>query len=62
MNDLIYRDKAIEAMYRLEAEDIERYGCSIPEGFNAKPAVEALEVLPFAEPEAKWIPVTESLP
>lgn len=50
-NDLISRQAAIDAMYRLEAEDIETYGCSIPEGFDAKPAVEALEALPSAEPE-----------
>ncbi len=62
MSDLIDRQDAIDAMYRLEAEDIERYGCSIPEGFDAKPAVEALEALPSAEPEQKWIPVAEALP
>ena len=53
MSDLISRQDAIDAMYRLEAEDIETYGCSIPEGFDAKPAVEALEALPSAEPERK---------
>ena len=31
MKDLIRREDAIDAMYRLEAEDIEMYGCSIPE-------------------------------
>lgn len=61
-NDLISRQAAIDAMYRLEAEDIETYGCSIPEGFDAKPAVEALKALPSAYPERKWIPVTEALP
>lgn len=58
MNNLISRQDAIDAMYRLEAEDIETYGCSIPEGFDAKPAVEALEALPSAEPErhrGEWI-------
>ena len=53
MSDLIRRHDAIDAMYQLEAEDIETYGCSIPEGFDAKPAVEALEALPSAEPERK---------
>lgn len=62
MSDLISRQDAIEAMYRLEAEDIETYGCSIPEGFDSKPAIEALRTLPSAEPERKWIPVTEALP
>ncbi len=60
--DLIRRQDAIDAMYRLETEDIETYGCSIPEGFDAKPAVEALKALPSAEPERKWISVTEALP
>lgn len=45
MSDLISRQDAIDAMYRLEMEDVETYGCSIPEGFDAKPAVEALEAL-----------------
>ena len=58
MNNLISRQDAIDAMYRLEAEDIERYGCSIPEGFDSKPAIEALKALPSAEPEQKWIPFT----
>jgi hypothetical protein len=49
MSDLIRRQDAIDAMYQLEAEDIETYGCSIPEGFDSKPAVEALEALPSAE-------------
>lgn len=51
MNDLIRRKDAIDAMYRLEAEDIETYGCFIPEGFHANQAVEALKALPSAEPE-----------
>ena len=55
MSDLIRREDAIDAMYRLEAEDIETYGCSIPEGFDSKPAIEALKALPSAEPERKII-------
>ena len=58
MSDLISREDAIDAMYRLEAEDIETYGCSIPEGFDSKPAIEALKALPSEEPErkkGKWI-------
>lgn len=53
MNDLISRQAAINAMYQLEAEDIETYGCFIPEGFHANQAVEALEALPSEEPERK---------
>ena len=62
MSDLIRRQDAIDAMYQLEAEDIEAYGCFITEGFHANQAVEALEALPSAEPERRWIPVTEALP
>lgn len=60
MNDLIRRQDAINAMYQLEAEDIEAYGCFIPEGFHANQAVEALEALPSAYPErkkGKWIEI-----
>ena len=62
MSDLIDRQNAINAMMALKQEDDERYGCEIPEGFDGKRAVEALEKLPSAEPEQKWIPVTEELP
>lgn len=60
MSDLIRRQDAINAMYQLEAEDIETFGCFIPEGFHANQAVEALEALPSAEPEGKkgkWIEI-----
>ena len=53
MSDLISRQDTIDAMYQLEAEDIETYGCFIPEGFHANQAVEALEALPSAEPHRK---------
>lgn len=53
MDDLIRRQDAIDAMYRLESEDIEAYGCFIPEGFHANQAVEALEALSSADPERK---------
>ena len=60
MSDLIDRQNAINAMMALKQEDDERYGCEIPEGFDGKRAVEALEKLPSAEPErtakAKWYP------
>ena len=62
MSDIIRRKDAMEAMRILEEEDNEMYGCSIPECFDSKRAIEALEKLPSAEPEQKWIPVTERLP
>lgn len=49
-NDLISRAAAIDAMMRLEKEDDELYGCSIPEGFDGKRAKEELEKLPSAQP------------
>ena len=51
MDDTIIRQAAIDAMRRLEQEDIEAYGVKIPEGFDAEPAVEALKALPSAQPE-----------
>ena len=55
INDLIYRQEAIEAMQKLEAEDIDMYGVSIPEGFDGERAVKALKELPSAEPEISRI-------
>ena len=60
--DLISRQDAIDAMYQLEAEDIETYGCFIPEGFHANQAVEALKILPAVEPERKWILCNAQMP
>lgn len=51
MNDLISRKMAIDAMKKLEKEDIERYGVSIPEGFYASEAIEALQALPSIKEE-----------
>lgn len=51
MGDLISREAAISAMYLLQIEDEETYGCSIPEGFDGERAAEALRRLPSAEPE-----------
>ena len=34
MSDLISRQAAIDALRKLREEDIEDYGCEIPEGFN----------------------------
>lgn len=48
--DAISRAAAIKAMDDLEQEDIELYGCSIPEGFDGKRAIEALQSLPSVTP------------
>ena len=50
-NDAIYRQDAIDSMMKLQAEDIEAYGASIPEGFDGDRAVTALKALPSAQPE-----------
>ena len=58
-DDSISRQAAIYAMLQLQDEDIEAYGCRIPEGFDGNRAVEELKALPSAEPErktGKWIP------
>ena len=34
MDDLISKKAAIDALRKLREEDIEDYGCEIPEGFN----------------------------
>ena len=49
--DCISRADAIKAMDDLEREDVEAYGCSIPEGFDGKRAKEALEKLPSIKPK-----------
>jgi hypothetical protein len=49
--DAISRQAAIDAMIKIEQDDIEQYGCSIPEGFDSDPAVEALENLPSVKPQ-----------
>lgn len=45
-DDAISREAAINAMIKIEQDDIERYGCEIPEGFDSSPAIEALNNLP----------------
>jgi hypothetical protein len=45
-DDAISRKDAIIAMIKIEQDDIERYGCEIPEGFDSSPAIEALINLP----------------
>lgn len=51
--DCISRQSAITAMLKIEHDDIEKYGCSIPEGFDAEPAIDALNNLPSVIPEQK---------
>jgi hypothetical protein len=56
--DCISRQQAIDKMQELEEEDIEAYGCSIPEGFDGKRAIEALKALSSVHPKPKvgrWI-------
>lgn len=52
--------QAIDKMQELEDEDIKAYGCSIPEGFDGRRAIEALKTLDPVIPKAKdvWIPVS----
>jgi len=55
--DAISRATAIKSMEDLEQEDIERYGCPIPEGFDSRRAVEVLESLPSIFPKTgHWKP------
>ena len=51
MDDLISRQAAVDAMMRLQTEDIEAYGASIPEGFDGDRAVAELKALPSAQPD-----------
>ena len=51
MSDFISREAAISAMYLLQKEDEETYGCSIPEGFDGERAADALRRLPSVEPK-----------
>lgn len=52
IEDYISRQQAIDKMQELEEEDDEMYGCSIPEGFDGKRAIEALKTLPgIRQPE-----------
>lgn len=49
MIELISRDSAIRAMDELEEEDINIYGCKIPEGFDGERARLAICLLPTVE-------------
>ena len=65
MSDLISRQAAIDALRKLREEDIDDYGCEIPEGFNQDHldrATFAIKQLPPIQPKrGRWIgkyPVT----
>ena len=59
MNDLISRQKAIEALGEKPVGDTDwDLGCRNQWEWDT----EILRTLPTAEPERKWIPVTEALP
>ena len=57
--DAISRQQAIDALRKLREEDIEDYGCEIPEGFNQDHldrATFAIKQLPTIQPKrGKWI-------
>ena len=57
MNDLISRAEAINAMEKLYDEDVEAYGCEIPETFDCDRVIEALKKLTSAQPEIVRRPV-----
>ena len=42
----VSRQRVIELLKKLEQEDIEQYGCKIPEGFDAQKAITAVLQLP----------------
>ena len=46
MSDLISRADAIAAMLKEQEDDIEAYGCAIPECFDGDRAVRVLKQLP----------------
>ena len=55
--DCISRQSAIDALRKLREEDIEDYGCEIPEGFNQDHldrATFAIKQLPPAQPDTYW--------
>lgn len=51
--DAISRQAALDAMDALEKEDIEAYGCDIPEGFDGKRAKQAINALPPVNPQQR---------
>ena len=67
-NDLIFRQAAIDALARMMPRSYTPDGShpADEEIFMAQEVfadcIEALEILPSAQPEQRWIPVTERLP
>ena len=60
--DAISRKAAIDVMIKLEQDDIDRYGCKIPEGFDSSPAIEVLDNLPSITSQPKighWIEIAQ---
>ena len=49
MDELISRPAAIAAMLKEQEDDIEAYGCSIPEMFDGVRAARVLEKLPIVD-------------
>lgn len=60
MVDVIIRQDAIDVMMRLQKEDEEAYGASIPEGFDGDRAVYALMNLPSAQ-QSKLTQMTDGM-
>ena len=59
MSDIIYRQDAMNAIQK-RADEIDSVYSAFWEGL--KIAQDIVEKVPSAEPERKWIPVTEALP
>lgn len=66
MSDLINRQDAIGALKEYEVEESDNFTRTDPVSMMAVATIanciEAIVELPSAEPEQKWIPVTEALP
>jgi ribosomal protein L37E len=64
MDELISRQQAIDALRKLREEDIEDYGCEIPEGFNQDHldrATFAIKQLPPIQPKrGRWVLVCDN--
>ena len=68
MNDLISRQDVLDVLRNLAFDHIFQCGEYYGEDerqltiINARKAIDVIEAMPSAEPERKWIPVTEALP
>lgn len=58
MNDLIYRNQAIEAISKLPVK-VDNLGYT---WMIAGDVLKQIDDIPSAEPDPKWIPVSEALP